>query len=268
MGNSSERRIVNALRANYFLLGNASFYLFFGAVIGIVYMLIIESEISQEHKEYWTYGITALVTLLASGTALVGVFFDIKNSNINEEERRIRELSGAKALLPLALTEICEIARRGMYFCRDFRDDLTAAEIEELKSRSFTELSLADETKSILRDFIRYSRDDDGKKVSLILQEYQVFLSRWRGSFEENSRFRNNNNGNRTENISSWAYLYALSSHIYDHARGETENIEPLEPHQSPIETALRLAVIPYNDDPEFVKAIKLYHRRLNRKLD
>ncbi|WP_171176192.1 hypothetical protein [Ruegeria sp. HKCCD8929] len=126
-------------------------------------------------------------------------------------------------------------------------------------------MKLSDEVISTLRDYIAYSRDEDGEKIALILKEYQVFFSRWRSRFDDSDYFAREQAADRCEHTTSWAYLYALSSSVFDHARGKNDTIGRPEYLKDNVASALRLSTIIHGQEDNFEEYVNLYQRRYNR---
>ncbi len=126
-----------------------------------------------------------------------------------------------------------------------------------------SDLALSEQVISVFRDFIKNANPSDGKRVAIILREYQVLFSRWNSLFE---------NPPSTEDIEDtvhqtayWAYLYALSSSVFDFARGETSIIDTTV-DSSDIRAPLVLASFYHQNRSEFDTQIDLYERRFHRE--
>lgn len=217
---------------------------FLGAILGIGFMLVIESELSDEYTKFATYGISALVALLGSGLAVAGVLANIENQNTLADEERRRALSAERAMLPLTLSQLCEVARHGMLHRWNGHTRFKAIGGEIYRSQSTNDLSLTTEMTDNLQEFVRFSRESDGEVISVILREYQVLFARWKGCFDEEGYFDDEDERERIHHTASWAFLYALATAGFNYARGDTEAISHPDDIYDNIGNALRNARI------------------------
>lgn len=238
-----------------------------GWIAAMCLAALIDSKVSDRiaQNAFQFAGILAAVS--AALLALMGVSRQISHKNEEEERARIAKLRACKAVLPLALSDICKVSQNGIYHCWNGYNLLTASSFNEYRTNSFIDLKVSDEVLAILRDFVRYSRDTDGEKISLILQEYQVFLSRWRGRFETPDYFKKEPLERRCEHTTSWAYLYALSSSVFAYARGETEEIQAPDYQNDDVASALRIATVIYGNEQSFETFLDVYQKRYDRVL-
>lgn len=136
---------------------------------------------------------------------------------------------------------------------------------EEFERQSLEGLQLSDYIVSTFQDFIQHSRDAEGEKVALILNEYQVFYSRWVGRFDDENYFQNEREEERSYHTTSWAYLYAITSAVFSHARGEDDSIQRPDYTDDNVASALRLTDILFSHEDALAEAIGLYQRRFDR---
>lgn len=252
-----------------FLL-NFAFGCFVGYTTALILAWILDSTTSEIFQKYAVYLFSAATTLLAATLALSSTLAAIENQNRLADEQRSRALAATKAFMPIALSYMCKVAKSGMLNCWNHQEMIGQTSLEDFERTSLERLTLSDDVISTFRDFIEHSRDHDGEKIALILNEYQVFFSRWRGRFSDDNYFSSENLREKCEHTTSWAYLYALSSAVFSHARGEEEEILRPDYTDDNVESALRLSGILYSNqarlsEAELDEAIGLYQRRFDR---
>jgi len=196
-------------------LQNISMGAFLGALIGAAFIVFIDSDISPDYKKYWTYGISALVSLFASGVALAGVLANISSQNGKFLEEREASHKAAKALLPIALSrfhEVCEnatnIALRDNAFFEHCENASVAVEAVEI----------GDETVRVLKECIEYSDEVTQEWLSIAFARYQVARSRLISSISDPHRVVTDLT--RGDHAFDWEVIRAIVSHLFSFARG------------------------------------------------
>ncbi|KXF91196.1 hypothetical protein [Phaeobacter inhibens] len=188
---------------------------FLGALIGATFIIFINSGISSEYKKYWTYGISALVSLFASGVALTGVLASISNQNRKFFEERVASHKAAKALLPIALSRFHEVSENATSIA--LRDD-TFFENSENVSTIAEAVEIGDETIRVLKECIEYSDEVTQEWLSIAFARYQVARSRLISSVADPHRVVTDLT--RGDHAFDWEVIRAIVSHLFSFARG------------------------------------------------
>lgn len=226
-------------------LKNVSIAVLLGSLLGIGFMVFIGAEFGPDLKRYGTYGITAIVSLVASGLALAGVLANIETARAIENDRRANDLKAAQSVLPLALTRLVEVAEIGINkSCSPksyFRD------AENLKALR-RDLHLDTEIIEILKDCIRSSDDGSREWLSNIVAHYQVCRSRMIAFVGDQNRLVNPIT--KAQSASDWIVLRALILHAYGFARGADRIPETMNSDEISVPMDLHLA------DSELNKAL------------
>jgi hypothetical protein len=239
--------------------------IFLGALFTFVLVLFFDVTVSSDLKRVYIFLFSSSATLLAATLAVAGVLKNIDNQNLLAEEQRKRSLASARAFLPVALSEMCQIARLGVLHCWGGHSKVVELGFEEYREHSIRELRLSDEIVSVFREYIKHSDEQNGEKIALILREYQIFFARWRGRFEDDHYFEHEDPQVRAEHTTSWAYLYALSSSVFEHARGDAEFIVLPAEERNVIHTALSIIGVLHGNEGSFEKFVDMYQRRFDR---
>ena len=187
---------------------------FLGFISGVVfcYTLGIEQEILVR---YGTYGITAAVSLFASGMALSASLAAIDNQNqINAASRRA-SLAASNATLPLIFSKLLSIGRSGAELC--LGEKLPSGHLRE----KLKELHVADSMISELKLAIEYAEESNKHHLSNLIRSYQVLLARSEEWVTEadNPLLLNENDAGHW-----WIFCKQVES-CYAYARGESDFI-------------------------------------------
>lgn len=197
-------------------LRNFPFGVFLGVVVATIAFLVLDDNYSSGWAKYFAYGVTAILSLFAAALSLFGVFISIDNQRSLEAEKRRGALAAARATLPLALSNLIAISRKGIDYS-----------LNEKEGRSFNDLAdelvLKPEFISILTRVIEFSDVASGERLSDIVRRHQVLTSRLRGW--DDPHFGGPNEYNRAEAAANWAIQYRLVEDAFDYARGISETI-------------------------------------------
>ncbi|UWQ10478.1 hypothetical protein K3X41_11280 [Aliiroseovarius crassostreae] len=228
------------------ILKNTALGMFAGVVISTAFYLALDNNYSSELKENLAHGLTIVVTLFAAGLALAGVLATIQAQAKQEEDRRTKSLQAAKATLPLALSQLISISRRGIEICLDINcQDSTTTELLE-------QVRLGDLVLQSLKETIEYSDEVSAQRLASIVAMYQVLDARL-GSFlteEYPTDFQ------RAHAAVKWATLYSKIEDAFDFARNEADHISPKLTRQSTYGIFHVLLMINLWDHPELEKEI------------
>lgn len=242
------------------LLQNFGFGLFIGVIFAIILAAVLDSDVAEGIKNNCVSIAAIIAATFSAFLALLGVRGQIEQQNKQHNEQiehqnkqaenaRLASLAATKAFLPIALTEMCSIARKGMVLRWGFYNRLKRGapndEIQHLQHQVTSELTLSEHLISIFKDFIENAAPDDGDRISLILREYQVVLARWNGIFEgyEQGIYADATN----EQTIHWAYLYALSSSAFEFSRNRASSITGTVGKEEISAALLRAVIIPTN---------------------
>lgn len=242
----------------------------FGALVGTLLSLGlawgVDSNVSAELKRVYTFVFTAFISLIAATFTLVGVFSNIENQQTQEKFQRQRKLQAARAFLPSALSNMCEICRWGVRYSHDFQAYENNLGRIQFEQESFDRLSLSDEIISVFRDVIELSDNEVvSDRLSGLLREYQVFFARWKSDFSPNAQNNVLINADFRMRTTAWAYLYAISSSLFDYARNETDDVLTNVTEEE-ISSALNQAGAPGVFTEDFIEEIGLYARTFARR--
>ena len=238
-----------------------------GSVLAFLFCAIIDSNALEETKRFYTYALTIVVSLAAAAIALSGVLANLNLQVTLRKEERERKLSAARAFLPHALSEMCEVARYGMINCHSARNINPRNLGADFIRRSIEEIRLSDEIISIFTQIIENSSDNSSKRIRLILKEHQVFSARWLGHVRNRENMMEMSGPESTQSTTAWAYLYVLTATAFDYARGETDDISE-HVDEARIASALRsVQILPNADIDNFDESIGLYVRHYRRQI-
>ncbi|WP_238363929.1 hypothetical protein [Mesobacterium pallidum] len=217
----------------YFLLQNTSFGAFVGMLLGIGFMVFMDRRLEEEHIRYGTYLLTALTTMGASALALAGTLVAVDINRQNEEERRRAKLAAARAVLPLALSElsaICLTAVESIY-------DGTEARRQSIQR--LTETSALLET---LKENVEYGGPEIREALSDIVRVFQILTSRFRKDIFFDTT------GNTAESVVSWAELYSMVAACFEYSRRWSNDVD----------RDLASGIDSFFDSHEFVESLTL----------
>lgn len=209
------------------ILRNTPFGMLLGAILALILAAALDTWVSDDLVKISGSIFSTIATLLAASLALTGVFSSIENQqNINRENRQ-KKLMAARAFLPSALSRmssICKSAIRYSHKFDTFEATLGAAEFEKV---SKIDLVLSDEIITIFKEVIELTEDNVvADRLSGLLREHQIFLSRWKSAFSEGMTRHPPLSKDGIERTVGWAYLAAICASIFDYARRNTQTIE------------------------------------------
>lgn len=146
-----------------------------------------------------------------------------------EQKRRDHELDGARAVLPLALSNMCGYAERSADLLRAMLDASASFPDHVSVPADFNPPELPDEAISVFRDCIRFAHHDEARQLADLLSEYQVQNVRLRAIPDDAHRGRLSKN-NVHEYVLDSAELYARAANIFDYARRkERGGVSPID---------------------------------------
>lgn len=196
-------------------LRNVSIGAFCGACLGVCFMLLIESPLSENYVKYGIYGIGALVALLGSGLALAGVLANIDNQNRLAEEENKKSLLAARAALPPVLASLNSKAEAGYKNAVDFETQ-KSWEIE-FKEESVEKSSISASEIAVLQECIKYADSISARWLSLIVAHFQIQASRLEGSLTTSGLIKLE--GQVADDAINWRILSAMIAHMFEFSR-------------------------------------------------
>lgn len=207
-------------------LKNFPLGVFLGSVLSLLLCAAFDSEIRDDITKLYTFVFSALIALLAASVALSGVLASLQHQNEILEKERERKLLATRALMPQVLSDVCDIARRGMINCKSAGQSPPKGLDQEFVDNSILDIAMSDEMMSIFRDLIEFSTGTTAKRIQGILSEHQVFQSRWRSHVIETQNIMYPKEHTVAERFTEWAYLGALAASAFPYARGESDQID------------------------------------------
>lgn len=186
-----------------------------GSVSAFLLVMLLDAEVSEIAKTNWVQFATIVAALLAALIALFGVQRQIESQRLSEETKRRAALSAAKAVLPLALTRLIDVAEAGFDF--SIKDNAFLRDRSNV-SILVRELNIDTEIIQILQDCIRSSDKISSAWISHIISHYQVYRSRLVGSVSDGNRLTTDQT--KASAAVDWIVLKAMIEHTYDFARG------------------------------------------------
>ncbi|MEY8096468.1 hypothetical protein AB9F29_03495 [Falsihalocynthiibacter sp. S25ZX9] len=210
-------------------LANFPAGLFFGWCAANIYWICINDFVRDVGLKYWMYGVSATITLAASGLAVLGVLSGIENQQVINTENRAKKLLAERAFLPLALSRLTEVCQVGLDYSLNLDAMITDSSRSEVLKDVEQNLVLSDETVATLKAVLEHSDDEMVcRHISVVLKEYQIFRARLLGRVSDEIMIHTE--GNIKESVISWVYLQALVGRVFDYARGEiVGQIVPLD---------------------------------------
>jgi hypothetical protein len=193
-------------------LQNFPFGIFLGFIAAMGLFWFLGADLSEDLTRYGTYILTALASLLASAVAFATVIW-------NGEKQREQRLFASRASLPMALSSLIDLSKRGIdYSLRDnafLNNPSNAREVEK-------SLLIPSEIIGILKDCIENESDLDTQLwFARLLSSHQVYYARLTGLISD--RYVRANDHYRVQHASEWCMFHALVEHLFDYARKGTK---------------------------------------------
>lgn len=165
-------------------------------------------------------GIFVTTALMAITGTLTAAWIALKTNSNSDKKRRIAKLKAEKAVLPLALSNICNVCLANMKMHNPAYHTNNAV-YEEIETTTI----------NTIKACIEFADGYSQKHLANIIKTYQVLLSRGRGvKIISLTKFipmvistPEDLQANRT--VMNWAVLYALSSQALGYSRDEVEII-------------------------------------------
>lgn len=176
---------------------------------------------------------------------IIAAFIAFQSVMIGIRYQRTRELVGARAILPMALSNLSALSNDGLRLCANVngeRDNLTSDQI-------FERLRMSEATLEQLQQNISWSPTNAEKWMTVLIANYQVFLSRckrWSDSEEsvETERGVFLVPADLIDALLDWATFSALVDHLYEYARGADDAAELFDVERIPAKFFLMFDVM------------------------
>jgi hypothetical protein len=193
-------------------LKNFPFGIFVGFIAAMGLFWFLGADLSDDLTKYGTYILTALASLLASAVAFATVVW-------NGEKQREQHLFASRASLPMALSSLIDLSKRGIdYSLRDnafLNNPSNAREVEK-------SLLIPSEVMGILKDCIENESDPDTQLwFARLLSSHQVYFARLTSLISDRHILANDLY--RAQHASEWCMFHALVEHLFDYARNGTK---------------------------------------------
>lgn len=254
---------------NYFsakhFLRNVALGILLGVVLTLLLAWLYDTEVRESIAKFYTFIFSAVLSLLAAGLTLVGVFSSIENQQNLVRQQRLGKLKSARAFLPSALSRMCRVSEAGMRYSHQFEHHLKELGPDAFAKESLNELAFPEELVGIFRDVIDLTDDPIvADRLAAVISEHQVFLARW------NSEFPRGNDQIDPEHYTlertvGWALLYAIVSSVFEFARGESTQIEETDIEQG-IRSALHTTATFGLGGPKFDKIVSTYAQSFKKR--
>ncbi len=200
-----------------------------GFLVGAVFVCLLGAVIDQAfwraESQSWTNFAAILVAAFAAAVTLQGTLLDIEIQSRRDKENRQADLAAAKAVLPLALNTVADVALKGFDF--SLENDEFYRDIGNLKLARET-LELNDAVLSAFRDCIKSAKPEARDWLAAIIQRYQTCYATLIGNMSEPGLLPLFSN--KTDNAAQWSVLRAMVLHTFAYSRNESEDIGKLSP--------------------------------------
>ncbi|NIY71961.1 hypothetical protein HCZ30_05865 [Marivivens donghaensis] len=203
-----------------------------GLLFGIAFFLVLDSDLTEQTKNYFVEIVSILVVLLSAGIATYGVLVTLDFQDRSRQLDRNGRLTANRILLSAVLSEIYRIAEHNARVvlakgraARDGEgindDELTRYEHEYILP------FVTGENFAIFQNVIEFADPQTRNWLSAISNHFQVAKSRTEGTkiepLEENEII-----GviGTYENVLEWILVRNLAANCFKYARGEVPEME------------------------------------------
>lgn len=180
-------------------------------------------------------------TIAAAAIAYAGILRQIRHQNEIEDVRKLAELEAERAAMPIALSRICEISRRG---------------IQDLVGHGEIHGKLADENMSLdathvqsIKTMIKVSTLPVRVRLQAILRGYQVALASTDWDLSDPLVKAPDNQGadgyTRISLCYRWALLHALAESLFNFSRGGSPDLDEPFPNERLLSAVKFAGVVP-----------------------
>tara|TARA_R110002094_G_C4888131_1_gene209504 strand:- start:193 stop:984 length:792 start_codon:yes stop_codon:yes gene_type:complete len=203
----SHRKTENALAQ----LKNFPFGIFLGICFALLLSWLFDSDIKEEMTKFYTFVFTAVISLLASTLAVVGVLLNLNKQQELIERRHI----AARAVLPLTLSRLYGLTERAF----EITLDTTALRKrpEDVRRNLLKKLRLTKDDIEQLRDCIEASDEQSQAWIALIIAHWQLEISRLENRLlDQNLLFLDSQLHN---SAIDWLTIRGMAIHLFEYSR-------------------------------------------------
>ena len=213
-----------------------------GTIATLLLCLLIDPRVGPIISGNSVQFVTIGVTLLAAAIAYFGILKQIKHQNDLEDLRDLKAMEAERALLPLALSRICQISSRG---------------IQDLVGHDELHCDLADKDMALERTYIesikamiKVSDQPVRTRLQAILRGYQLALAGrdWQltDPLNKDPKPQCADGLQRISLCYRWALVYALAESLFDFARGAEYNLNEPFPNERLLSAVMLSGVAPH----------------------
>jgi hypothetical protein len=187
----------------------------FGVFLGICFALslcwLFDSDIREEITKFYTFVLTAIISLFASSLAVFGVLL-----NLNKQQELIeRRHVAARAVLPLTLSRLYRLTEQAYEMTLETRNLRTR--VEDVRRSRLGKLKLTKDDIEQLRDCIEASDEQSQAWLALIIAHWQVQISRLETSLIDPNLVLISH---QIDNSAiDWLIIRGMAIHLFNYAR-------------------------------------------------
>ncbi len=191
------------------------FGLFVGLISAISLAWIFDAGFSKIAIENFVGLSGILAALLAGFLALSGISWQINSSEEIDKRRLAAERLAANSVLPLALSQMTPVAKRGAEICMDMHTGQVLNEALTLQ------ISLPAEVIPAIKEAIKHATPHNGERLANLVRVYQVLFVRTEHWLQEGYSPQLT----QYDQAVAWAVLYRLIEDCFDYSRNEVSDI-------------------------------------------
>ena len=205
------------------LLANFPFGVLVGCLIAFSIAWLLEEQVEDSIRKFYTYFASALFSLIAATLAVTSVLYSVQNQTNLALYAREQKLRSARAMLPAALSDLSDIAERAL----DWTQSEAVAQVgTDSRYSENIDLSIEPATIEVIRQIIEHTDDERvSRHLAGIVTEHQVFRSRFQGEWRVGSLRPVSGQGIGGRAI-EWAAWKCLVDTTYHYARGASATIK------------------------------------------
>ncbi|MFU1478656.1 hypothetical protein ACM25N_13510 [Roseovarius sp. C7] len=240
-----------------------------GAVSTCILAAIFDAEFSVGLEKFYTFLIPVIISLFVASLAVAGVLASIASQDAREEETRKRKLMAARAKLPFALSQASDIFLAGSRHAARLERTEETFVTTEIANRTVREMTLpTDVVQTFLEVIENHDRTDVANRLSGILREYQVHMSRWVNRINGDDANFIETEGDRRRRTVAWVYLMALNETLFEYAR---DSVRPEPVVEETLRGKIRFR-LPEEFQPDQYKEetayyVQHFHRRFSNSI-
>jgi hypothetical protein len=198
--------------------------LIFGALLGITLPFLLLVGLHFKHLQDWQELIGGILALFGAAGAVFAVIKQIAHTQEIEDDRRHRQMYAARAMMPHALTSLCDYAE---CCCKELRDIIRDAHLPDnhqalLIPETFRFPAIPTTSMEPLNQLLQFGDREIQNAIAALMQYLQVQQSRGSiRSIEPNQIFAYQYYSRIAEALE----VYARTSALFAYARGTTESV-------------------------------------------